>query len=155
MTTLPWEISEFFRDHHVMSIATSAARDIWCASVFYHFDAENRRLLFLTSTDTRHGRLLSADSLVAGTVASQPVEIAAIRGIQFSGKAQQLQGPAQQAALSAYLQCFPFAQGFQAPIWAIAIDHAKLTDNSRSFGQKLSWTAPEEAQPDMERTCRK
>lgn len=145
MSEFPLEIADFLLSNHVMGLATTGTAGLWCASVFYCFDPVQHRLIFLTALDTQHGRQLAEDGWVAGTIAGQPVAVEDIRGVQFDGHALLLDGEPGTAALALYLEAFPFARAFAAPVWAVALDVVKFTDNSRGFGHKLLWQAPHRA----------
>lgn len=45
---------EFLREHHVMTVAVSAADDIWCSHAFYVFLEDENAFLIISEEKTRH-----------------------------------------------------------------------------------------------------
>ena len=140
MQPIPANITKFFQANHVASIAAAAEGTIWSACCFYVFDEAAARLVVLTSQKTRHGRLMSANPRIAGTVAGQPGSIAKISGIQFTALARLLDGEAdKKSALSLYYQAHPAARAMKSDVWALDLDTVKFTDNKLVFAQKTYW----------------
>lgn len=44
----------FLREHHVMTVAVSAADDIWCSHAFYVFLEDENAFLIISEEKTRH-----------------------------------------------------------------------------------------------------
>lgn len=140
MICLPEPIRDFLAEHHVLSLAVCIGNRPWAANAFFAFDEPRVRLLFLSSTDTRHGEMLQANRHVAGTIAGQPLAIPQVRGLQFYGSVRVLgQNHERQSALGLYYARFPQAHGLSAPLWEIRLQHLKFTDNRQGFGSKLLW----------------
>lgn len=146
MSTIPSAICQFFHSHHVTAIATSAKGQVWSASCFYVFEAENARLIVLSSRNTLHGSMMMTNPRISGTVAGQPLNISEIRGIQFSARASLLEAPSErQAAFELFSASHPAAATMpEADVWSIMLDTIKFTDNSIHFGHKTLWTRPPE-----------
>ena len=130
-------IINFFRKHHVLTIATSADNIPWCASCFYVYLEEENALVFTTDHDTRHGREFAKNQNVAGTIALETLIIGKIRGIQFSGSVSEPEGDLAKKAESAYLKKFPIAMLMETRLWIVRITFIKYTDNRLGFGKKL------------------
>jgi len=140
MTPIPPLIATQLTQLNVLSLAVCHDDMPWSASAFFAYDAAGQRLLLLSSAQTRHGQLLALNPRVAGTIADQFSEIAQIHGLQFYGLAGVLEQPAQrEPALQLYLQRFPQARGFDAPVWEIRLLQLKFTDNRQGFGTKFQW----------------
>lgn len=134
-------ITRFLKRHHVMTVATSAGNEPWCASCFYvYIDTDN---LFVLTTDdsTRHGREFTQNPVVAGTVALETMVAGKIRGIQMQGTIYKPEGDALGRAKTSYLKRFPVAVLMDIHLWAIKPAYIKMTDNRLGFGKKLVWTA--------------
>jgi uncharacterized protein YhbP (UPF0306 family) len=132
-------IIKFFRNHHVLTIATSVDNEPWCANCFYvYLEAENT-LVFTTGTDTRHGREFTENPVVAGSVALETMIIGKIRGIQFQGTVSEPEGDLLEKVKSAYLKRFPVAALMDTRLWIVRLTHIKMTDNRLGFGKKLIW----------------
>lgn len=132
-------IVKFFRDHHVLTIATAADDEPWCANCFYVYDEDVNMLVFTTDTETRHGKEFIKNDLVAGSVVLETKIIGMIRGIQFQGKVSEPEGERLDKARSAYLRRFPVAMLMKTRIWVVKLTLIKMTDNRLGFGRKLIW----------------
>ena len=132
-------IIKFFRKHHVLTIATSAGNEPWCANCFYVYLTDENALVFTTDADTRHGKEFVANPSVAGSVVLETMIPGKIRGIQFRGTVSELEGELLQKAESAYLKRFPVAALMDTRLWIIKLTYIKMTDNRLGFGKKLIW----------------
>ncbi len=132
-------VIRFFRKHHVLTIATSAGNEPWCASCFYAYIEKENSLVFTTDTTTRHGREFLENNLVAGSVVLETMIIGRIRGIQFQGIVSEPDGELLARARSAYLKRFPVAVLMDTRLWVVKLTHIKMTDNRFGFGKKLIW----------------
>lgn len=96
-------------------------------------------LYLLTSPTSHHGRLMSVNPRVAGTVAHQTRSVAKIQGIQFHGRVACLEGEAAAAAYALYYRRFPLARARPSPVWGLRLMRVKMTDNTCGFGHKRHW----------------
>jgi len=141
MNEIPQPILDVLERYNVLSMAISSDDIPWSASAFYAFDAAEQRLIFLSSLDTHHAKVMLINPNVAGTVTCQFDDIGQIHGIQFQGIARLLDStvlsvPAQEL----YFKRFPGARGMSAPVWDIRLLRLKLTDNRLGFGTKIRWS---------------
>ncbi|MDC9614681.1 YhbP family protein [Xenorhabdus khoisanae] len=132
-------ISQYLAKQHVFTLCTSSTQDLWCASCFYVFDADNMAFWFMTESDTRHGQIMQQNPVVAGTVADQTRNIAHIKGIQFRGEVILLTGEAETAARAHYCHHFPIALTAKTPILQLNLNEIKMVNNTLGFGKKLHW----------------
>ena len=132
-------IVRFFRKHHVLTIATSAGNEPWCANCFYVYLEEENALVFTTDIDTRHGKEFIENPLVAGSVVLETMVIGKIRGIQFQGIVSEPEGKMLSKAKWAYLKKFPPAALMDTHLWVVNLTLIKMTDNRLGFGKKLIW----------------
>jgi len=135
-------IVNFFKKHHVLTIATSSGDEPWCASCFYVYLREDNALVFTTDPKTRHGQEFSKNSAVAGTVALETKIIGKILGIQFSGIISEPEDDLAAKAKNAYLKRFPVAMLMETHLWVVRLTFIKFTDNRLGFGKKLIWEPP-------------
>ena len=131
---------KFFRKHHVLTIATTAENEPWCANCFYVYLEEENALVFTTDADTRHGEEFLKNPLVAGSVVLETIVIGKIQGIQFQGLVSEPEGDMLSKAKWAYLKRFPPAVLMDTHLWMVKLTLIKLTDNRLGFGKKLIWT---------------
>lgn len=133
------KIVSYIKANNILTVCTVRGSIPWAANCFYAFDQEIMEFFCLTSLDTRHGAEMADNENVAGTVSSQQVNVAKIRGLQFSGVARLLDGEDEKRARALYYKRFPLAKLHTAPIWSIRLQSMKYTDNSFGFGTKLHW----------------
>ncbi|KFB87620.1 UNVERIFIED_ORG: hypothetical protein EOZ59_4239 [Serratia quinivorans] len=133
------QIVHFLSKQHVLTLCAGNGMDMWCANCFYVLDAENMVLWLMTETHTRHGELMLKNSGVVGTIAPKPKTIALIRGVQYRAEAVMLSGDEEMRARARYCKRFPIAKMMKAPIWRLALQEVKMTDNTLGFGKKLHW----------------
>ena len=140
MHNIPLPIVDVLSQYSVLSLSVCHDDIPGSASAFYAFDPSKQRLIVLSALDTEHGRMMSLNPSVAGTVSGQFTDITQIHGLQFLGTARLLDSPARcEPALETYYQRFPQARGMLAPVWDIHLMQLKLTDNRLGFGTKLRW----------------
>lgn len=132
-------IIKFFRKHHVLTIATSAENEPWCANCFYVYLEEDNALVFTTDTDTRHGKEFKENSFVAGSVVLETIQVGKIQGIQFQGIVSEPEGEMLSKAKWAYLKKFPPAVLMDTHLWIVRLTLIKMTDNRLGFGEKILW----------------
>lgn len=132
-------ISRWLGKQHVVSYCVANDQDMWCANAFYLYCPQDVAFYLLSDPQTRHGQISGARARVAGTVSGQTKNVALIRGVQFKGEIQLLEGEASESLRERYNRRFPIARGMSAPVWQIRLDELKLTDNTLGFGKKFSW----------------
>jgi len=133
-------IIQFFRKHHVLTIATTVEDEPWCANCFYVYLEEENALVFTTDAETRHGKEFVMNPNVAGSVVLETMVIGKIRGIQFQGVVSEPEGELESKAKWAYLKRFPPAALMNTHLWIVKLTLIKMTDNRFGFGKKLIWT---------------
>ncbi|MCX6253301.1 MAG: pyridoxamine 5'-phosphate oxidase family protein [Bacteroidia bacterium] len=130
----------FFRKHHVLTIATTAGNEPWCANCFYVYLKEENAIVFTTDGDTRHGKEFVENPIVAGSVVLETMVIGKIRGIQFQGIVSEPVGDLLDRAKTAYLKRFPIAALMDTRLWVVKLTYIKMTDNRFGFGKKFVWS---------------
>lgn len=132
-------IIKFIRKHHVLSIATCAGSEPWCASCFYVYLEDENAFVFTTDIKTRHGQEFLKNNIVAGTIALETRIIGKIQGIQFQGIVSEPEAGMEDKAQKAYIRRFPVAMLMDTHLWVVRLTHIKYTDNRLGFGKKLVW----------------
>jgi hypothetical protein len=136
------KIIAYIKANNILTVCSVRGDIPWAASCFYAFDREAVEFFCLSALDTRHGAEMLDNPKVAGTISSQQVIIAKIRGLQYSGTARLLEGERERVGRAIYNKRYPFARLHAAPLWSISVDVLKYTDNSFGFGTKLLWERP-------------
>lgn len=139
-STIPDVIAAHIESHHVLGLCVCDEEGLWAASCFYVFDAHQGDLVILTDAETRHGKQMIRDPLVAGLIAGQPVEIHEIRGLQFTARAALLPEAEREDALELYACRHPVSRTAEAEVWRLQLQTLKFTDNRVSFGHKTYWS---------------
>jgi uncharacterized protein len=134
-------IIKFFRKHHVLTIATTAGNEPWCANCFYVYLEEENSLVFTTDGETRHGKEFIENPIVAGSVVLETMVLGKIRGIQFQGTISEPQGEMLSRAKTSYLKRFPIAILMDTRLWVVRLTYIKMTDNRLGFGKKIVWAS--------------
>jgi uncharacterized protein YhbP (UPF0306 family) len=136
-------ILSLIREHHIFSLAITRGLQPWCATCFYVYDEDRNLFIFTSEEDTRHIRdaVETGNFLTAGAIALETKMISRIRGIQFSGIMNKLEGDELKTAKEQYLKRFPIARLSPLFLWGITPEIIKMTDNRLGFGKKLIWHA--------------
>ncbi|MCL6639730.1 MAG: pyridoxamine 5'-phosphate oxidase family protein [Firmicutes bacterium] len=90
------ETESYLENHHVMTLATTGEDGPWASAVFYVNTGFN--LYFFTEGNTRHGRNLAANPLVAAAIHEDYHDWREIKGIQLQGEAVPV-GPVEKARI--------------------------------------------------------
>jgi len=128
-------IERFIEKHHLLTLATYGER-LWCCSMFYAYDPEQKAFIVASDPLTEHMRNVVHNKEVAGTIALETKIVGKIEGIQFS--AQMFQSDAG-GDKTLYFKRFPYALAMNPTLWKIELNEAKMTDNRLGFGKKISW----------------
>ena len=102
-------IRDFLDRHTTLTLAVADADGPWAADVY--FVRVNGALWFFSKPDSRHATALRGDPRTAGTVHAVAEGWRDIRGVQMAGTVVEVpDGPDRDAAVTAYLEKFPFAK---------------------------------------------
>ena len=139
-------ILKFISEHRLMTLATADGEGPYCCNVFYVFDQKSGNLFFMSAADTKHVSQAIRQPKVAGTIVSSDVNIARLKGIQFTGIFFKPADSLLEQAKRIYMKKFPLAHFIESSIWCIELDYIKMTDNTLGFGKKISWSREKEMQ---------
>jgi len=92
----------YLKKQHVLSLCTTDGDDIWCANCFYVFDEASMAFWLMTEPNTRHGALMQRNPRIAGSVNGQPKSVLLIKGVQYQGVIQRLDGERETVARKAF-----------------------------------------------------
>ena len=136
----------YLENHNVLTLATTGPDGLWAAAVFYVNSGFN--LYFLSAPTSRHSQNIAHNAQVAGTIQEDYSDWPDIKGIQFEGQAQRIEGKEQIQVIGRYGAKFPVVGNLkQAPAHIIKamskvawykIEPSKLyfVDNSMGFGHR-------------------
>ena len=134
----------FFKEHHVLSIASVSDGKPWCSNMFYTFrnvetPQSEMKFIFTSEDNTLHVEHFNKNNSVAGSIVLETQMVGKIQGIQFSGQVRKLEGEEYKVARIQYLKRFPVALLHKLALWEVDVVHLKMTDNRLGFGTKLIW----------------
>lgn len=127
------KISNFIKEHHVLTLATCKDNIPYCASCFYAFSKEDFRFIIASDEATRHAKEAICNENVAGNITLETKEIGKIQGLQFI--AFMKRATMKEKAL--YLKTFPYAIALNPTLWSLHVKYIKFTDNTLGFGKKI------------------
>jgi hypothetical protein len=133
------KITEFIKEHHVLTLATSFEEEPYCANCFYVYLEEENSLVFTSDYTTKHIHQASHNIYVAGSIVLETDIIGKIQGVQFQGIISEPKGELYTKIRSAYLKRFPIAMLMKTTLWVVDLTFLKFTDNRLGFGKKLIW----------------
>ena len=134
------EISDFIKINKVATICCLNEEGApYCFNCFYTFQEKTHLLLFKSSANSYHSKLLSKNNQVAGTILPNKLELLSLKGIQFSGRILYDSFPEQILPTISYHIAYPAAIAKPGHVWCVALEIVKMTDNSQVFGKKIGW----------------
>lgn len=132
-------IFAFIQKKYLCTICSTDGNQPWANTFYYVFDAPNRRLIYVTSTDTHHAHLMANNPNVAGTIFSPTRFNPSLQGVQFIGKAHQLEGAAAEEAKTLYKKEYQHELIDSLSVWEVVIEYTKMVDHTLGFYSKLEW----------------
>jgi uncharacterized protein YhbP (UPF0306 family) len=139
MSSVDPRITEFIKEHHVLTLASCSENEPWCANCFYVYLEKENAFVFTSDMGTKHVSDSLEQPLVAGSVVLETNIIGKIRGLQFQGEMIKLENGELNVAKKAYLKRFPVAMLMKTTLWVVKPVLLKYTDNRLGFGKKLIW----------------
>jgi len=133
------KITKYLSINKVLTLCTSKADVPYCATCFYVFDEENKMLIFLSDSSTRHLSEALNNKNISGTINNGETSVVKIQGIQFQGLFVNPSKEQEASFYSIYYKKYPFAKAKPSPIWGIQLNWIKMTDNTLGFGKKIIW----------------
>ena len=140
MNNIPEQrVSDFIKEHHVLTLATSKDNQPYCSNCFYTYIEDETSFIFSSDLDTRHIQEVLNNSKVAASILLETKTIGKIQGLQITGRLIEAEGDTLKKAKKAYLKQFPYAILKSTKIWILEAEFIKMTDNRLGFGKKLIW----------------
>ena len=128
------KITSFIQEHHVMSLATSAGKEVSVCSLFYAYMPEKLSFVVASSDDTLHIKHINENEKIAGNILLETKTVGRIQGVQFFGVFRPLDD---KELKKLYFQIFPYAAVMKPKLWQIDVNYFKMTDNQLGFGKKI------------------
>jgi len=91
MVDIKQRILEVLKSGHLMSLGTTDDGGVWVADVIYIFD-DDLYIFWMSAPDCRHSKAIEKNNLVSGSITISNKSKEDNFGIQFSGKAERLEG---------------------------------------------------------------
>ncbi len=137
--TIPKNIEQFIRKHHVFNMAASDNTHLWTASCFYAYWKERQCLVFLSDEETLHAKLMTINPEIVATITLETRIVGKIQGIQLKGIVSRPSDELLSMCKKIYYKRFPYAIGQRSTFWILELTYIKYTDNKLGFGKKLYW----------------
>ncbi len=146
---LKQQVLDYLKSHNTMTLATCAGDAPWAATVF--FASDDLRLYFFSAPESRHCQNLAANGRVAVTVQEDYQDWRKIKGIQFEGRAELVDGLAAKAkAMAIYALKYPeviqlftdptsgvFHKAFlKVRFYCVVPEKLFFIDNAQGFGKR-------------------
>ena len=132
-------ITDFIKEHHVLTLAVSNNNIPYCANCFYVYSEEDKMLIFTSDKDTRHISDSENNTKVAASIVLETKQVGKIQGLQINRKLIELKNDILKKANKLYLKKYPYAILAKTNMWGINLEYIKMTDNRLGFGKKLIW----------------
>lgn len=115
----------------------------YCFSCFYAFNIEEGLLYFKSSADSHHSVLMKKNPCIAGTVLPDKLNSLLVKGIQFEGIVLDELHLLTKQSSNYYHKKHFMALAIPGKTWAIQINRIKMTDSTKGFGKKITWSRDE------------
>lgn len=136
-------ISDFLKEHHVLTLATCTENNAWCAHCYYVWLKEENCFVFTSGAESKHVQDVNVNPKVAGSVVLETSIVGKVQGIQFRGTMEIPEKELATKAKIAYYKKFPLAVAIKTTLWVVHADYIKMTDNRLGFGKNLIWECAE------------
>lgn len=137
--SVPASITQFVKEHHVLTLATCVEDEVWCAHCFYIYSPEHVSFFFASEHSTQHIKNICRNSYVGASIVLESSMVGRLRGLQIQG----LVTPPDEAMLkevrTAYHRAFPISRAMPLQLWQLMPTTMKFTDNRLGFGRKTLW----------------
>ena len=90
-------------------------------------------------------KLIKKHPVIAGTILPDKLPLLGVKGIQFEGLVLSFADRLSELGSKCYHRKYPFALVIPGEVWVIQLLNMKMTDSSKGFGKKISWTINEAA----------
>jgi len=131
-------ILQFISSNNIASVCCSDENKPHCFNCFYSVLEEEGCIVFKSSEDTKHIKILTKNNLIAGTIIAPDISLTKIEGIQFEGVNLEKNNIAFKAAKSYYLR-YPFAITVPGKLWILELHSIKYTNTTNGIKNKLEW----------------
>ncbi len=111
----------------------------YCFSCFYAFNSTAGILYFKSSGNSHHAGLMKENPFVSGTILPDKLNKISIKGVQFEAIVLNTEQPLVKRSLGIYLAKHLLALAIPGEIWALQLNHIKMTDSTLGFGKKICW----------------
>lgn len=132
-------IANFLRKKYLCTLCCTENKLPWANTFYYTFDADNRRLIYVTSDNTHHGRVMQKNPSVAGTIFTPTRFNPSLQGLQFTGQAKMLEGEEADLAKMLYKRDYQHYLIDELPVWEVRLEFARLIDHSLGLFGKVEW----------------
>jgi len=137
-TEISKDILDFIAQNKVASVCCSEDNRPYCFNCFYSVLEDEGCIVFKSSIESNHVKILATNNMVAGTVIASDISSTKVEGIQFKGLNIDKDPIAMKAAKS-YYKRYPFAVAMPGRLWVLEIHSIKYTNTTNGIKRKLEW----------------
>ena len=140
-------IIEFLQTQHCATVCcTDEAGKPYCFSCFYAYENCKAIFYFKSSANSQHAVIMKKNPSIAGTILPDRLNKLSVKGIQFEAEVLDNTDAVIQEGMLNYFKKHPVALLMPGELWALQINHIKMTDSTLGFGKKIIWNRPETLQ---------
>ncbi|MBF0786177.1 hypothetical protein E4T80_11970 [Muribacter muris] len=132
-------IANFLRKKYLCTLCCTENNQPWANTFYYYFDNDNNRLLYISSDQTLHGRVMKKNPNVAGTIFTPTRFNPSLQGLQFTGQAKMLEGEDAEIAKTLYKRDYQHYLIDELPVWEVRLEFARLIDHSLGLFSTMEW----------------
>ncbi|WP_373819445.1 pyridoxamine 5'-phosphate oxidase family protein [Glaesserella sp.] len=144
-------ITSYIHKKYLCTVCCTENAHPWANVFYYVFDEENHRLIYVTSDQTYHAKVMSENPNVAGTIFTPTRFNPSLQGIQFTGQARILEGKQKQIAKDLYKQTYQHELIDQLSVWEISLEYVRMIDHSLGMFGTVEWRLGETEKSEFER----
>ena len=132
------DILEFVAHNKIASVCCCEDNKPHCFNCFYSVLEDEGCIVYKSSEDTVHMRILTGHNKVAGTIIDSDISLARIVGMQFEGIRSEDEHLLARAAKSYYLR-YPLAIAMPGKLWVLEMHGIKYTSTINGIKRKMEW----------------
>lgn len=132
-------IVSFIQKKYLCTICCSDNDVPWANAFYYVFDEKKHRLIYVTSNQTHHAKVMRINAQVAGTIFTPTRFNPSLQGVQFTGKAHKLEGEEERIARTLYKKEYSHELIDSLSVWEICLEYVRMIDHSLGFFGTVEW----------------
>ncbi|MDO5055017.1 pyridoxamine 5'-phosphate oxidase family protein [Pasteurella oralis] len=137
---------DFIKKQYAFTLACTENDLPWANGLYYVFDEDLKRLIYVTGEQTHHAKIIMKNPQVAGTIFVPTRFVPSLQGVQFTGKSKQLYGKEAETAFQLYEETYSHQLIRRLSVWEIELEYVRLVDNSLGLFSTIEWKKGQEVE---------